>query len=197
MNRQQMLQLVICLGFIAALLAGCGGMQVNPTATTSPLPPIPTPMTRLDGQRVLFVVYDHFSQSEFDIPCAILEDLGVVITIASSSTDTLIGSGGSEVQADLLLSEVHGTDYDAIVFVGGQGVEAGTPEAHRIAQEAAAEGSVVAAICSAQAILARAGLAEGKGVPTSSVERNDLIIRAYGPAQSREFGEAIAAAMGE
>lgn len=37
MNRQQMALHLACLGMVALLLAGCGGLQVEPTATPTPL----------------------------------------------------------------------------------------------------------------------------------------------------------------
>jgi protease I len=93
---------------------------------------------------------------------------------------------------------VRGGNYDAIVFVGGYEYERDDPEAQRIAQEALAEGRVVAAICVAPITLARAGVVEGKRVTAStgvgelkqagaiftgaSVERDGLIITANGPA---------------
>jgi putative intracellular protease/amidase len=154
-------------------------------------------MTRLDGQQALFVLPDRFSGSEYDLPRDILEGLGVVVTVASWSSDPVLGSTGDKVQPEVLLGDVHTSDYDAIVFVGGEGVKSGDPEAQRIAQEAVAEGKVVAAICAAQAILTRAGVIEDKGVAADSVERDGLIIRASGPLQSREFGEMIAAALSE
>lgn len=197
MNSQRLLRPVACQCLVLLWLARYGGVQPEYTIAPAPSPLPPTPATRLDGQQALFMVYDRFAEMELDIPRAILEDLGVVVSLASSSSDLLLGSGGDKVQADLLLGDVHGGDYDAIVFVGGQGVESGSPDAHRIAREAVDEGKVVAAICAAQSTLARAGLADDKWVPDGTVERNDLVIRADGPAEAQEFGNIIAAAMGE
>jgi protease I len=109
---------------------------------------------------------------------------------------------------------VRAGDYDAIVFVGGSGYKVDDPEGQRIAQEAVAEGKVVAAICVAPISLAKAGVVEGKRVTAStqwnvlekagatvvtdgSVVRDGLIITANGPGGARKFGEAIAAALRE
>jgi putative intracellular protease/amidase len=59
------------------------------------------------------------------------------------------------------------------------------------------EETVVAAICAAQGILTRAGVREGKGATAPYVERNGRIITASGPIKAREFGTAIAEALGE
>jgi protease I len=231
MNRQQLLLQMVCLGLVALLLVGCGGAQVEPTAmptpipstptaTVTPVPPTPTsipltpvPMTRLDGKRALFVIYERFEDNEYGIPRAILEDLGVAVTVAALSSDVMKGYEGTEVQPDVLLGDVRGGDYDAIVFVGGAEYKLDDPEGQRIAQEAVAEGKVVAAICIAPITLARAGVVEGKRVTAAalpkeleragatftgaSVERDGLIITANSPGGARKFGEAIAAALGE
>lgn len=221
MNRQQLLQQMACLGLVALLLVGCGGVQVEPTATVTPvpptptpIPPTPTPMTRLDGKRALFVIYDGFEDNEYGIPRAILEDLGAIVTVASLSSDVVTGVNRTEVQPDVLLGDVRGGDYDAIVFVGGLRYKRDDPEAQGIAQEAIAEGKVVAAICIAPITLAKAGVLEGKRVTAArsielklekvgaiftgvSVERDGLIITAKGPLDAHQFGEAIAAALGE
>ena len=195
MNRQRSLQPMVCLVLVALLLVGCGGGQVQPASTPTPVPQ--APMARLDGQRALFVLPDRFSANEYTIPRNILEELGVSVTVASWSPDPVLGSTGDKVQPEVLLGDVRTSDYDAIVFVGGQGVKPGDPEAQRIAQEAVAEGKVVAAICAARAILTRAGVIEGQELPIASAQRDGLIIRATGPIKSREFGEMIAAALGE
>ena len=196
MSYQQLLQRLVCLGLVVSLLAGCGGAQVD------------------DSKDALFVVYDGFEDQEYGEPRTILEGKGVVVTVASSSSDVVIGYQGTEVQPDVLLSDVRGDDYDAIVFVGGYGYERDDVEAQRIAQEAVAEGKVVAAICIAPITLAKAKVVEDKRVTGSiltkiqleragatftraPIERDGIIITAYGPSASREFGETIAAALEE
>jgi protease I len=170
-------------------------------------------MPRLDGKRALFVIYERFEDNEYGIPRAILEDLGVVVTVAAPSSDIVKGLEDTEVQPDAVLSDVHGGDYDAIVFVGGKGYQLDDPEAQRIAQEAVAADRVVAAICIAPLTLARAGVVEGKRmtaavefdeleeagaiVTFAAVERDGLIITANSPGGARRFGETIAIALGE
>ena len=86
MNHQRLLQTVVCLGLVALSLAGCAGAQVEPTTTPAsvsptaietltpfpptptPIPPTPTPAMRLDGKRVLFVIYERFQESEYSVP---------------------------------------------------------------------------------------------------------------------------------
>jgi protease I len=161
----------------------------------------------------LFVIYKQFEESEYGEPRTILEDAGVIVTVASSSLGTVTGHSGMRVKPDIMLSEVHAADYDAIVFVGGYGYDINNPESYRVAQEAAAEGKVLAAICVAPITLAKAGVLKGKRATASlpgsmleaegatytgtTVERDGLIITANGPAAARLFGQTIAAALEE
>lgn len=203
-----------CLGLVLLLLMGCGALGAEPTAAPTPVRPTPTSMARLDGQRALFVAYVHFEPDEYAIPRDILEDLGVITDFASIGLDPVVGNRGVEVQPDLLLSDVDGSDYDAIIFLGGRLYRSNDPEAQRITHEALAEGHVVAAICFAPITLARAGVIRGKrvtagylnprfleeagGIFTNApVERDGLIITANGPDAARAFGEEIAAALAE
>ena len=218
-------QALVCLTLVALLAAGCGGLGVEPTATpplpsptpvaatSTPVGSTPTPMARLDGKRALFVIYARFEDNEYGIPRASLEDLGVVVTVTSLTTDVMRGLEGTEVRPDALLGAVHGGDYDAVVFVGGMGYQPDDPEGQRIAREAAAEHKVVAAICLGPLTLARAGVLEGKRVTTAkepdelqdagaivtfaALERDGNIITANGPGSARRFGETIAVALGE
>jgi len=162
--------------------------------------------------QVLFVIApQNFRDEEYTEPHAVLEAAGYTVVVASSSLEMATGMLGVEVQPDLLLLDVQVGDYDAVVLIGGMGAATywDNPEAHRIAQEAVAAGKVVAAICIAPVILARAGVLEGKqttvfhgncgeleagGAICDSdvpVQRDGLIITGNGPAAATAFGEAI------
>jgi protease I len=213
MNRQQLRQSMICLSLLVLLLVGCGGVQAEPTAVPTPVPPKPT--LAIGSTRALLVIYPRFEDSEYNIPRAALEDAGVVVTVAAPSLDLVKGYyKQTEVLPDLRLADARGSDYDAIVFVGGTGVDVDDPEAHRVAQEALGEAKVVAAICIAPIILAKAGVVEGKQVTAARqwstlekagaivvtrghVVRDGLLITANSPGGAREFGETIVAALGE
>jgi protease I len=212
-NRQQWLQPMVCLSLVVLLLAGCGGVQAEPTAVPTPVPPKPT--LAIGATRALLVIYPRFEEDEYNIPRAVLEDAGVVVTVASPSLDLVKGMDKqTEVLPDLRLADARGSDYDAIVFVGGMGVDVDDPEAHRIAQEAVSEAKVVAAICIAPITLAKAGVVEGKRVTAATfwntlekagaivvtsgnVVRDGLLITANSPGGAREFGETIVAALEE
>jgi protease I len=161
----------------------------------------------------LFVIYDWYEDNEYGTPRAILEELGVAITVASLTTDEMRGIHGTTVRPDALLSDLHGGDFDAVIFVGGTGYRISDLEGQRIAREAAVANKVVAGICLGPVTLARAGVVEGKRMTTArmpdaleeagaivtsaKVERDGNIITSDGPDGSRLFGETIAVAIAE
>jgi protease I len=164
----------------------------------------------------LLVIQERFNESEYGKPRAMLEKKGAVVTVASSSLDVVKSyTGGKRVRPDVLLSDVRVADYDAIVFVGGLPYDPDVPEMLRVAQEAVAEGKLVAGICNSVIALAKAGVLDGKRTTSLAyhpasvleeegailtdalVERDGLIITANGPEASGQFGEAIVAALEE
>jgi len=226
MSYQQLLSPTFLLSLVALLLVGCSGMQAKPTATPTPMPtptpnpPTPTPVpptpTPSAGKQALFIIQKHFNASEYGEPRAALESEGAVVTVAASSLETMIAySRQMEVQPDMLLSDANAADYDVVVFVGGYPYDTNVQEAHRIAQEAVAEGKLVAGICNGVIAMANAGILEGKSVTAlvyhpdseleskgailtdAAVERDGLIISGNGPDASTSFGKAIVAALAE
>jgi hypothetical protein len=56
------------------------------------------PMSTPESKRAVFVLYGGFAEPEYDQPRAILEDMGVIVTVASSSLDIVKGTEGMEVR---------------------------------------------------------------------------------------------------
>ena len=181
------------------------------------LTPTPEAEPPLQGKSILMIIaHQNFRDEEYQEPRQIFEARGAKITVASSSLEVAKGALGAQVKPDLLLKDAAVGDYDAIVFVGGPGAQEywDDPVAHVIAQEAVAEGKVLAAICIAPATLAKAGVLKGKKATVfsseagalkagganytgASVERDGLIITANGPQAAAEFAEEIAKALGD
>ena len=181
--------------------------------------PTPTPEASLSlqGKNILMIIaHQNFRDEEYKEPRQVFEAKGATITIASSSLETAKGALGAQVKPDLLLKDVAVGNYDAIVFVGGSGAQEywNDPVAHAIAQEAVAQGKVLAAICIAPTTLAKAGVLNGKNATVfsseaealkagganytgASVERDGLIITADGPQAATKFAEEIATALEE
>jgi protease I len=100
------------------------------------------------------------------------------------------------------------------VFIGGTGSSEyfNNPTAHSIAQEAAASGKLLGAICIAPSTLANAGLLDGRKATSYSSEEGNLkskgatftgagveadgkIITADGPSSAGQFGKALLEAL--
>ncbi|MFA6383759.1 MAG: DJ-1/PfpI family protein [Candidatus Omnitrophota bacterium] len=166
-------------------------------------------------KRALMIIAPlNFRDEEFFETKKILEKAGIQVTVASSTSGIARGKQGASVKPDITLKSVSVPGYDAFVFVGGSGADVylDDPDAHRIAREARSLGSLLAAICVAPAILARAGVLKGVKAtvfPDDSaeltsngafytgrtVEKDGMIITGNGPQASSEFGRAIARAL--
>jgi len=170
-------------------------------------------------QHALFIIApENFRDEELFHPLAVLAEAGIVNTIASLEAGKCIGSKGGEIEAQIGINQINAEDFDAIIFIGGNGSEIYFEDAaaHLIAQKAFASGKIVAAICAAPAILAKAGILKGKKVTCfpaeifekmlaegeviytqRDVEVDGNIITANGPKAATAFGEKIIEALGK
>lgn len=169
----------------------------------------------LSSKKVLLIIAPKdFQDQEFSKPKEILEARGVKVTVASSTTKISTGMYGKKVKPDIALKNAKATDYDAVVFVGGNGATVYTndPQALSLAIEAQKHNKILGAICIAPVILAKAGVLEGKKATVSPYGISDLkkagatltgkdleidgrIITGKGPAAAENFGKAILEAL--
>ncbi len=169
----------------------------------------------LTEKKILFIIAPkNFRDEELTEPRRVLESYKAKTLVASNTLSTCTGMLGAKVTPNLTLDKVKVNDYDAIVFVGGQGstIYYEDKTALSIAKESNLKGRLTCAICLASGTLANAGVFKGKnatGWPDTEVlvERNggvytgsDLevsgrVITAKGPSAAKKFGEAIAKAL--
>ena len=166
------------------------------------------------AKKVLMVIAPNdFRDEEFFYTKEILEQAGIDVTVVNSTGQPSKSMFGKIVTPDNNFYNIGTEEYDAIVFVGGQGTTAyfDNMQAHSSAREFNESGKIVAAICIAPVILARAGILSGKkatvfpsgrndinavGTYTgSNVEEDDNIITACGPQAAVDFGKAIVEAL--
>ncbi|MGC8937041.1 MAG: DJ-1/PfpI family protein [Candidatus Methanomethylicaceae archaeon] len=168
--------------------------------------------------KILFVVAEKgFRDEEYYIPREIIENAGHRVTLASTGKGPAHGKLGLVMRPDMIVDDVNPQEYDGIVIPGGPGSPTylwNNQKLQSLAKEILHRGGVVAAICLAPVVLARAGLLQGRKCtvyPTpeslSEMRRGggilqDLdvvvdgrIITANGPEASRRFGEAIVKAL--
>ena len=165
------------------------------------------------GKKVLMVVAKNgFRDEECNEPRQILENAVVSITVASSSVGTCTGMLGMRVKAEVAISDVKPSDYDAVIFVGGAGSSEfwNNGTAHSIAKQMFQDDKLVTAICIAPVTLANAGLLQNKKATVWSSEVNSIkqkgavytgasvecdgnIITGSGPTTAHEFGTKLLA----
>lgn len=160
---------------------------------------------------VLIIASEKFRDEELLETRQALNDAAIETVIASSKTGVIKGMLGAETKATILVNELDVDDYNAIIFIGGLGAREyfSNRIALGIARKAAEKKKVLAAICIAPAILARAGVLDGikatcfpsermklkkaGAVYTDTdVEKDGLIITGNGPKAATEFGKAVA-----
>jgi protease I len=140
-----------------------------------------------DMKTILMIVADkNFRDEELFQPKEMFEKAGFTVKVASGTSGEAKGMLGGTVKTDLSLSSVVPGEYAAIVFVGGGGAAQyfDDPVAHKIAQETAKSDKILAAICIAPVILAKAGVLKGKKATVWSTAGTEL--QTYGAKYTGE-----------
>jgi len=151
-----------------------------------------------------------FRDEELLDPKDALEEAGHHVTVASLERGKCSGVKGTQVPATVALRDAKADDYGALVFVGGEGARAlfDDPFAQKLAKTMVEQRKIVAAICIAPVVLARAGVLVHRHVSVFPTERieiaeagafpvsapltvDDNVITANGPAASKAFGEKL------
>jgi len=164
--------------------------------------------------KVLIVIAPQkFRDEEFNVPAAALQKAGIGYDIASNNRGLCAGMLGTKVNATLSFEEVDPKSYDGILIVGGGGAQSYLWDDDllgEIVKYLHASARVVAAICLAPVVLARAGILKGKKAtyfnsPVSfremkaggavlvdkAVVSDGRIVTANGPAAAAEFAETF------
>jgi protease I len=161
--------------------------------------------------KVLMVVAPkNFRDTEYFVTKRMLEEANHVVETASKVTGEITGFEGRILNPDHRLVDIDPEEYDAIIYIGGQGMNEylSDEEFTRQAKRFFELKKLVAAICIAPAVLANAGILQGKKVTSwdgvkdlliskgviytgSDVEIDSNVITAIGPAASEAFGLKI------
>lgn len=116
--------------------------------------------------KVLFVIApDRYREEEFEVTSETLARAGIEYDVASTRTGTCTGMMGGETEAGLLIADASESGYDALVIIGGLGARDflwADDDLCRLTADFGKTEKVVAAICLAPVILARAGLLRGR-----------------------------------
>jgi protease I len=195
---------------VSLLICSCQGEPADEALTTV--------SQGIEGKKIAIVVGQrYFKDEELNIPKALFEKEGALVTIVSSKPDTAEGDGGTRVKPDVVIDELDVDSFDAIVFIGGSGVKKDfweNPKAHAVAKEAVKQDKILAAICWGPVVLANAGVLEGKKATGHTAQGADdiltergceytgesvtvdgNIVTAFGPSSSDSFAVAIIQAL--
>jgi protease I len=164
--------------------------------------------------RVLIAIApEKFRDEELAVPVAAFKAAGIAFDIVSTRRGTCTGMLGAKVPVTLSFEEVDPKPYDGLVIIGGSGSQVHLWEddlLQVLVKYFQESGKVVAAICLAPVVLARAGILKGKKAthfdsPTAFREMkgggavlvnqpvviDTRIITANGPSASQAFADAV------
>jgi len=170
----------------------------------------------ISGKKIAMVVpFRDFRDAEYFISANFLISCGGEVVNVSRQKGTAIGVDGGDIEIQMIPEEFRTEDFDALVFVGGPGTAKNleNQDLHKMASDFVKTGKVLAAICIAPVLLAKAGLLSGKKATVWSgpmdktaikilkeegalYQEKDLVVdnnlvTANGPAAANKFAEAL------
>ncbi len=167
-------------------------------------------MTTAQRSILLILPADNFNEQEFLTVKNVLVRKKFNIFIASDAHTLCIGSDGLRVRADVNLYNMHVQNFAAVVYIGGEGVRNywNNLMLQKIASDFNKANKIVAAICSAPVILAKAGVLSDRDVTCYYADKKEIektklnykdqpvvvcgnIITAQSPETSSEFANVI------
>jgi len=164
---------------------------------------------------VIIIAFKDFKDEEYFVPREIFDRAGAEVKVASNESGVAQGSEGGEVNVDIKINDLNVSEFDAIVFIGGPGAPKNldNQDSYRIAKDAIVQNKLLCAICISPAILAKAGVLNGKKATVwinalnkdaqkvlegngaiyqkDSIVQDGKIITADGPEVAKDFAEKI------
>ncbi len=109
---------------------------------------------------LLIIAPRNFNETEFLVTRDVLVKNGVDVKVASITGEECLGMKGLRVKPDKTVTEALKQEYDAIIFIGGSGCYelSSYPEINEIIRRQAERNKLLAAICLAPVLLAKAGV---------------------------------------
>jgi len=159
---------------------------------------------------LIFLSANNFSEEEYLNIKKVFLNSGKRIFITSDSQTVCSGENGLKVKADTGFYNVNEKNFAAVVLIGGKGSKDYWDDEtlHKIVRNFQSAGRIVAAICSAPIILARAGLLTNIPATCWAEDKNELIklginyndrsvitekgiITSDGPRSAEQFAETV------
>ncbi len=171
-------------------------------------------------KKVLFVIaFRDFQDQEYLVPEDIIEDSGIKTETVSNKKGLAVGVFGETIKINKTISDIEVDNYEAVVFIGGGGClpHLDNEKSYKIIKDFHKKNKIIAGICIASVILAKAGILKGKRATVwnspmdqhpvrtlekngaiykaSSVIRDGNIVTARGPEVANEFGKEMVKAL--
>ncbi len=159
---------------------------------------------------LIFLSATNFSEEEYLIVKKVFLNAGKSIFITSDSNTVCSGNCGMKVKADIDFFNVNQKNFSAVVLIGGKGSKDywNNEQLHYIVNNFKRTGKIVAAICSAPIILAKARLLSKIPATCWHEDKNELInlgieyknrsiiaenavVTADGPRSAEQFAETV------
>lgn len=119
----------------------------------------------LEGKKIALVIaFNDFKDEEYFTTKKVLEDLGTYVITVSNKLGVALGSEGGEVRVDVSLGDFNPLQFDAVLFIGGQGClkHLDNDISYKIVDKTVRLGKVLGGICVAPVVLAKGGALIGK-----------------------------------
>lgn len=163
------------------------------------------------GNEVLMVLANYnFNDDEYEYTRKAMDDNGIAVKIAAAEHGECTSVTGKTIDTDISLQNVIPDNFRAIIFIGGPGVDTyfNDDNALGLAQKFFKANKIVAAICWAPVVLAKAGIlaqrkatswveakkdmiAAGAIYTGEKVTVDDVIVTAIGSEAALDFGQTI------
>ncbi len=159
---------------------------------------------------LLFLPADNFNEDEFLTTSGLLKKSGYQVFIASDAICFCTGSNGIKVKNDINIMNVHPGNFSAIVIIGGNGIKKywNNKLLHKTVTKFYLSNKIIAAICAAPVVFAKAGLlknvsavcypdvvnellSSGAVLCNTSVCVSNKIITAAMPKNANEFAQCL------
>jgi len=115
--------------------------------------------------RALFIVANGFEETELVATFDFLKRCGIEVTLAGLGSSVIEGKNGLRILVDYRLDEIDVKAYDALILPGGDPGYKNLANSARVLdviREFDKQGKLIAAICAAPYVLAKAGVLEDK-----------------------------------
>lgn len=159
---------------------------------------------------LIFLPKKDFSEEEYNAVKKRLLKAGKQIFITSDDNTVCSGNKGMKVKSDTSFYNININNFSALILIGGSGSRNywKNDSLHKIIRKFNDSNKIVAAICSAPVILAKAGILQNKSATCFSEDKTELInsginyqdrnvvtdgnvVTSNGPQSAVQFTEAI------